>query len=349
MAELPLATATFLPFRSATLWISESFGTTIVSPLAPIVAPETTSILLLAAAANSGGVLPTPPTSIAPRVQRLEQRRAGGERLPLDLVRHVVQRPRTPASRAFDPPFWSPTVSVTLERSTRPVLAHGVGVVGRPHARSRPAPPGRGRVRARAPCGQGGQEVLGASCGSASGRVRGWSGSSTPRAASTSVRMDQLRRVLGVLARAATVDRPLAGDPPSSSTSTRSASASASSTSWVTSRMAGRCRSQSCSDEAVHLDAGQGVERAERLVEQQQLGLADQGAGQRDPLRLAAGQRAAARRRPSRSRPTSARAPRVLDAGCAPRRVEPAPARRCRWTLRHGSSRGSWKATETRR
>ena len=66
MAELPSATATFLPFRSATLVIGESLGTTIVSPLAPIVAPETTSILLLAAAANSGGVLPTPPMSMAP-------------------------------------------------------------------------------------------------------------------------------------------------------------------------------------------------------------------------------------------------------------------------------------------
>ena len=54
-------------------------------------------------------------------------------------------------------------------------------------------------------------------------------------------------------------------------------------------------------DEGVHLDPGQRVQRAERLVEQQQVGLADQGAGQRHALRLPAGQRAAARRRPSRS------------------------------------------------
>jgi hypothetical protein len=43
--------------------------------------------------------------------------------------------------------------------------------------------------------------------------------------------------------------------------------------------------------EPVHGDPGQRVERAERLVEQQQPRLADQGPRQRGPLRLAAGQR----------------------------------------------------------
>ena len=38
----------------------------------------------------------------------------------------------------------------------------------------------------------------------------------------------------------------------------------------------------------VHLEPGQRVERAERLVEQEEVGLADQGAGQRDPLCLTA-------------------------------------------------------------
>ncbi len=66
MAELPSATATFLPSSWATLVIGESFGTTMVSPSAPMVAPDTTSMLLLAAAANRGGVLPTPPRSMAP-------------------------------------------------------------------------------------------------------------------------------------------------------------------------------------------------------------------------------------------------------------------------------------------
>ena len=42
--------------------------------------------------------------------------------------------------------------------------------------------------------------------------------------------------------------------------------------------------------EVLHLDPGEGVEGGERLVEQQQLGLAHQGAGERHPLRLAARQ-----------------------------------------------------------
>ena len=42
--------------------------------------------------------------------------------------------------------------------------------------------------------------------------------------------------------------------------------------------------------QAVHGDPGQRVERAERLVQQEQAGLADQGPGQRRPLGLAAGQ-----------------------------------------------------------
>ena len=42
----------------------------------------------------------------------------------------------------------------------------------------------------------------------------------------------------------------------------------------------------------LHAQTGQGVERGERLVEEEQLGLAHQGAGQGDPLRLAARERA---------------------------------------------------------
>jgi len=44
-------------------------------------------------------------------------------------------------------------------------------------------------------------------------------------------------------------------------------------------------------DEGVHLDAGERVERTERLVEQQQVGLAHQGPSQRGALRLASRQR----------------------------------------------------------
>ena len=83
--------------------------------------------------------------------------------------------------------------------------------------------------------------------------------------------------------------------PPSSITSTRSASSSASSTSWVTSRTAGRWAA-TVADERLGRDPGERVERAERLVEQQQVGLADQRAGQRDALALAAGELARPRR-----------------------------------------------------
>ena len=71
--------------------------------------------------------------------------------------------------------------------------------------------------------------------------------------------------------------------------------------------------------QGVHPDAGERVERAERLVEQQQLGVADQRPGQRDALLLAAGQLA----RPGRSRParpTSASAARPRRRASRPRR-----------------------------
>ena len=66
MAELPSATATFLPFSCSTEVIVESPGTTMASPTPPYVAAWTALNLLLAAAAKIGGVLPTPPTWMAP-------------------------------------------------------------------------------------------------------------------------------------------------------------------------------------------------------------------------------------------------------------------------------------------
>jgi hypothetical protein len=69
--------------------------------------------------------------------------------------------------------------------------------------------------------------------------------------------------------------------------STRSASSSASSTSWVTSRTLAQV-----DDERVHGEPGQGVQGTERLVEQQQVRLANQRSGKGDTLCLAAGQRA---------------------------------------------------------
>ena len=144
-------------------------------------------------------------------------------------------------------------------------------------------------------------------------------------------------------------DLPLVGDRgPRRAPATRSASASASSTSWVTSRTASEWRSPQLDRPAVHLDPGQRVQRAERLVEQQQVGLADQRPGQRDPLGLAAGQRQRpgvallgeadlrrASRRPARAR---LRARAALSSASATLSRDP----------RHGSSRGSWKATDVR-
>src|SRR4051794_20998838 len=108
-----------MPLRSATDRTGDPFGTTIVSPLAPIVAPEITVILLLSAAANSGGVLPTPPRSMAPA---LSASSSGGPDVKVFHLMVYGVRPSSPAAlrRACDPPFWSPTVRVTLERSTEP-------------------------------------------------------------------------------------------------------------------------------------------------------------------------------------------------------------------------------------
>ena len=62
----------------------------------------------------------------------------------------------------------------------------------------------------------------------------------------------------------------------------------ASSTSWVTRRTPGWWRCAQLGHQALHAEAGEGVERGERLVEQQELGLADEGPCQRHPLRFAA-------------------------------------------------------------
>src|SRR4051812_23857703 len=99
--------------------MGEPLGTTIVSPLAPMVAPETTSILLLAAAANSGGVLPTPPMSMAPALSASSSGGAGGDGFHLVVEGGSSGAPAA-ASSALEPPFWSPTVRVTLDRSTLP-------------------------------------------------------------------------------------------------------------------------------------------------------------------------------------------------------------------------------------
>ena len=73
-------------------------------------------------------------------------------------------------------------------------------------------------------------------------------------------------------------------------------------------------------DGAPQLDADLGVERAERLVEQQHLGLVGQRPGQRHPLLLAARElRAGMRRAEARRGPTSSK-----------QLVAPPPPLRCR-------------------
>ena len=93
--------------------------------------------------------------------------------------------------------------------------------------------------------------------------------------------------------------------------------------------------------QAVHGDRGQRVQRAERLVQQEQAGLADQRPGQGRPLGLAAGQG----QRPG-ARPGRPGRPRPARRGPPP---SGSPARSPRHTLaqtrRQGSSRGSWNAT----
>ena len=131
---------------------------------------------------------------------------------------------------------------------------------------------------------------------------------------------------------------PPARSGPSSSTSSRSASTSASSGSCVTSRHGpgevarGGARSSVCTSRRVRASRAD-----ERLVEQQQRGLAGQRPGERDPLRLTAGQlgrsaRVPARRCPSRSSQGSAAARRG-------RATQPAGARRERHVVAHAQVR----------
>ena len=98
----------------------------------------------------------------------------------------------------------------------------------------------------------------------------------------------------------------------------------------------------------LHLDAGQRVERAERLVERQDLRLADQRAGQRHALLLAAGQH----RRPlagaigEADLAQACRAPAPL--ASAPAAMPVSPTSTLSTTRAQGSSRGSWNMMRVR-
>ena len=92
--------------------------------------------------------------------------------------------------------------------------------------------------------------------------------------------------------------------------------------------------------------AGEGVERRERLVEEQHLRVGHEGAGDGDALLLAAGEIARpARARARRGRPCRARAPTRArrSARAGPARPKPTLSA----TVSQGSSRGSWKTMPT--
>ena len=88
-------------------------------------------------------------------------------------------------------------------------------------------------------------------------------------------------------------------------TPTRSATASASSWSWVTNRVVVPTSSLDAADLVAQLDPDLGVERGQRLVEQQHRRLDRQRPGEGHPLLLAAGQLVRRTGRPGSSRPTS--------------------------------------------
>ncbi len=102
----------------------------------------------------------------------------------------------------------------------------------------------------------------------------------------------------------------------------------------------GPVRAPERQDEVVHAITGQRVEGGEGLVEQQQLGFAHQSAGERDALRLPAGER----QRPGVEPMTKAD---LLERGFAA--VAHPVALRPRATFFHtgfqGSSRASWNTT----
>ncbi len=85
-------------------------------------APAATTVTFdPAAAAKIGGVLPTPPMSMA---FALAASRSGGPEVNCDQVILYLTPVSWPAarSRTCDPAFWSPTRSVTFVRSTEPSL-----------------------------------------------------------------------------------------------------------------------------------------------------------------------------------------------------------------------------------
>ena len=134
----------------------------------------------------------------------------------------------------------------------------------------------------------------------------------------------------------------------SESTSTRSASCAASSMSWVTSTTVRGCSRSSRASSAAHAQAGQVVEGRERLVHEQEVGVAGQGADQLHALPHPA--RELVRVVALEGRQADEGEQRARRAGRAPRR--PATCRRPRRTfsptVRQGKRPSCWKTMRMR-
>ena len=106
-----------MPFSCATEVIGEPFGTSSADPSGLAWYAPTIAILLPPAAANTGGALPTPPTSTDPAPMACS---IGGPEVKSDQDTLNGSLPISPApvSSACAPvPAWSPTCSVTPDTS----------------------------------------------------------------------------------------------------------------------------------------------------------------------------------------------------------------------------------------
>src|SRR5882757_308622 len=268
LADEPLATAMVLPRSSASPARPEPFGTSRASPTVARSA-ATIAMFPLAAAEKIGGVLPTCPTSIA---LALAASSIGGPEVNMDHCTWYGTLSSWPAARNSTctlPPFWSPTRSVTSE-SWAGLTAGGTvagfedGADGVPQADSpstTPATPSRTQLRSFMIVDSQIGEHSGTQLGlpSDASRARGGHdvlGGDSPASQHQHPvgERQRLVYVVGDQQHGRPVPLPELGHQP------------------------------------VHGQPGQRVQRAERLIQQQQVGLPDQGPGQGYPLRLAAGQ-----------------------------------------------------------
>src|SRR5690349_4650823 len=100
--------------------IGEPLGTTTASWSPLVLRAPTISMASPPDAANTGGASPTPPTSTEPEAMACS---IGGPEVKSDqltLNGSVFSRPAAASTASAPVPFWSPTFSVTEERSAEP-------------------------------------------------------------------------------------------------------------------------------------------------------------------------------------------------------------------------------------